>query len=81
MEEAILQPGNPICAWPRMLGDAGLDWSMPKFDDRDVVFLTELLCGGGDVVGRTTAECFCPLKSKHFVFRTLWPRRLHPTAG
>ena len=52
-----------------MLGGTGLDWSMPKFDDRDVVFLTELLRCGGDVVGRTTAECFCPLKSKHFVFR------------
>jgi hypothetical protein len=32
------------------LGDAGLDWSMPRSDDRDVVFLAELLRGGGDVV-------------------------------
>jgi len=69
VEEAILQPGNRICVGPRMLGDAGLDWSMPKFDHRDVVFLAELLCGGGDVVSRTTAECFCPLKSKQFVLR------------
>ena len=52
-----------------MLGGMGLDRSMPKFDDRDVVFLTELLRGGGEVVGRMSAECLSPLKSKHFVSR------------
>jgi hypothetical protein len=45
--------------------------SVPKFEDRDVVFLAELLRGGRDVVGGTTADCLCPLKSEEFTFGTL----------
>ena len=36
----------------------------PKFDDRDVVFLTKLLRRSGDVPSGTTADRFCTLKSK-----------------
>ena len=43
-----------------------IDWVKSEFDERNVVFLTELLCGSGDVAGRTSADCLCSLKSKQF---------------
>lgn len=49
------------------LNGAGLDRSMPEFENCYVVFLTELLCGGGYLVSGITGECLSSLKSKQFV--------------